>query len=64
MNMRLQKTINFILDRAGEASTWQGIGFVVALAGGKWAIGLDWGGAAALGGTVSAFIKTVFPDRI
>lgn len=49
---------NFILDRLGETSTWQGIGFTVSLFGAHFS-GVDWGQGAALGGFVSAFIKTV-----
>lgn len=64
MNTRVQTAINFALDRLGEASTWQGVGFIATLAGAKWAANLDWGSAAALGGTVSALIKAVFPDKL
>ena len=62
--VRMQTVIDFFLDRMGEASTWQGVGFIAGLCGAKWAVGLDWGSAAAFGGTVSAFIKTVFPDKL
>ena len=55
---RLKIAYNFILDRLAEASTWQAIGFSVALFS-THANGLDWGSGAALGGLVSAFIKTV-----
>lgn len=48
----------FILDRMPEPSTWQGIGFLASLFTAKYN-GLDWGSAAALGGTVSALIKTI-----
>ena len=54
---------NYLLDRMGEASTWQGIGFVVALTGCKVGLGLDWGQAAGLGGAISAAIKMSFPDN-
>lgn len=64
MNTRIKSAVNFSLSRMGEASTWQGIGFIAALFGAKWAANLDWGSAAALGGTVSAFIKAVFPDKL
>lgn len=52
----------YLLDRLNEASTWQGIGFIVALTGSKIGIGLDWGQAAGLGGIISAAIKMMFPD--
>jgi len=55
---RLKIAYNFTLDRLAEPSTWQAIGFAVALASSKGA-GLDWGSGAALGGLVSAFIKAV-----
>ena len=53
-----------ILARMGESSTWQGIGFIVTLSGARWSQNLDWGSAAALGGTVSALIKAVLPDAL
>lgn len=64
MNQRLQVAILFILDRLGEASTWQGVGFILSASGAKWAANLDWGSAAFVGAMVSAFIKTVFPDKL
>lgn len=60
---KLNKVLQYLLDRLGEASTWQGIGFVVALTGSKLGLGLDWGQAAGLGGAVSACIKMFIPDR-
>ena len=62
MNMtRLRDTL---LDRLGESSTWQGLGFLLTLLGARWAGSLDWGAAAALGGTVSAIIKSMLPDTL
>lgn len=62
MNYRMRlwynKFSSFFLERMAEPTTWQGIGFLVSLTGGKYA-NLDWGQAAALGGFVSAFIKMV-----
>lgn len=51
---RLNKATRYLLDRLGEPSTWQGIGFVVALCGAKFGAGADWGQAAGLGGAISA----------
>ena len=62
MNERIRNLINYILDRMCEASTWQGVGFFLALAGVKWGAGLDWGAAAAAGGVVSGAIKAIVPD--
>jgi hypothetical protein len=64
MKRRLQIAAEFAAARLSEQSTWQGIGFVVALLGGKWAANLDWGQAAGLGGIVSAGLKIVFPDPV
>lgn len=64
MLRRAQIALEFLAARLSEQSTWQGIGFVIALAGGKWAGGLDWGQAAGLGGVVSAGLKIVFPDPV
>lgn len=50
-------TRDYILDRLAEPSTWQGIGFIVALTGCKVGLGMDWGQAAGLGGGLSAIIK-------
>jgi hypothetical protein len=62
VNRKLNKAIRYILDRLGEPSTWQGVGFIIGLCGGKFSAGLDWGQAAGLGGTVSALIKMLIPD--
>lgn len=56
------KAIRYFLDRLGEASTWQGVGFVVALTGSHVGLGMDWGMAAGLGGSISAVIKMMLPD--
>jgi hypothetical protein len=56
------KVCRYFLDRLGEPSTWQGIGFLVTLTGSKLGFGLDWGQAAGLGGAVSASIKMLLPD--
>ncbi len=60
--LKLQLMLAYLLDRLGERSTWEGIGFAVALAGSRFGQGLDWGLAAGIGGTVSAMIKAFFPD--
>ena len=62
MKARIIAAIRYGLDRLGEASTWQGIGFAVALTGSKAGLGMDWGAAAALGGAVSAMLKMLLPD--
>jgi hypothetical protein len=56
------KIVHYFLDRLKEPSTWQGIGFVVALTGSRFGLGLDWGQAAGLGGAISAAIKMLLPD--
>jgi hypothetical protein len=63
MNDRLQTFLAYVEARLTEASTWQGIGFVVALTGCKVGAGMDWGQAAGLGGVISAAIKMIFPDK-
>lgn len=63
MNDRLQTALSYLEARLTEASTWQGIGFVVALTGCKVGVGMDWGQAAGLGGVISAVIKMIFPDK-
>jgi len=55
---KLKLAYNFFLDRLAEPTTWQGAGFLIALFTAKFS-GLDWGQGAALGGTISAFIKTM-----
>lgn len=54
---RIRSLGPFLLERLDEPTTWQGIGFLCALFGSKFA-GLDWGQGAALGGFISALIKT------
>lgn len=63
MNEKAQYMIDYMADRLTEPSTWQGIGFIVALTGSKIGLGLDWGQAAGLGGILSAAIKMIFPDK-
>lgn len=58
MKAKLLLAYNFFLERIAEPSTWQAIGFVVGLFTARFN-NMDWGQAAALGGIVSAFIKTV-----
>ena len=58
VNTKLNDLYHFFLDRLGEPSTWQGIGFIVALFTSRYQ-GMDWGQGAAVGGFVSALIKTV-----
>ncbi len=57
-----QKIKNYILAQLSESSTWQGIGFLVSLFGG-YGIGLNWEHGAFIGATISALIKTFFPDK-
>lgn len=63
MNKRLQDFVDYCEDRLSEPSTWQGVGFLVALTGAKWGANLDWGLASGLGGVISAAIKMIFPDK-
>jgi hypothetical protein len=64
MKQRFRTSLEYLVARLSEPSTWQGIGFVLTLAGAKWAANLDWGQAAGLGGIVSALMKMVFPDQV
>jgi hypothetical protein len=63
MNEKLRTFADYVGDRLKEPSSWQGIGFLVALTGCKLGAGMDWGQAAGLGGILSAAIKMVFPDK-
>lgn len=60
---KIRTFIDFVSARLSEPSTWQGIGFLVALTGCKLGIGMDWGQAAGLGGIISAAIKMAIPDK-
>jgi len=59
---KINKYVSYCADRLTEPSTWQGIGFLVALTGCKLGAGMDWGQAAGLGGVISAAIKMALPD--
>ncbi|MBV8633031.1 MAG: hypothetical protein JO002_00935 [Burkholderiaceae bacterium] len=61
MRYRLEQLLAYLAERAAEPGTWQGIAFVLTLAGSKYAE-LDWGRCATLGGIASAAIKIIFPD--
>lgn len=58
----MKRALEFAAARLSEPSTWQGIGFIVALTGSKLGLGMDWGQAAGIGGIISALLKMVFPD--
>lgn len=58
------KLKKFLCERLKEASTWQGLGALIVILGGRWAIDLPWGELAALGAIVSGLIKMVFPDKV
>lgn len=60
---RTKMILEALAARLSEQSTWQGIGFIVALSGAKFGAGMDWGAAAGLGGIISALLKIVFPDQ-
>jgi len=60
---KLETLLAYIAARASEASTWQGVAFVLSVAGSKYA-NLDWGQCAAIGGFVSAAIKILLPNII
>lgn len=64
MKTKMRMMLDILLARLGEQSTWQGIGFLIALTGSKFGAGMDWGPAAAFGGTVSALVKTLLPDPV
>lgn len=61
MRDKLEQLLAYLAERAAEPGTWQGVVFVLTLAGSKYA-SLDWGRCAALGGIASAAIKILFPD--
>lgn len=62
MKEKIRALLETLAARLSEQSTWQGIGFIVALTGAKFGAGVDWGAAAGLGGIISAMLKIVFPD--
>jgi hypothetical protein len=63
MKERIRTAMEFLAARLSEQSTWQGIGFLVALTGAKYGANMDWGQAAGLGGIMSAVLKMTFPDQ-
>lgn len=58
---KFDAVVRYVVARAGESSTWQGIGFLLSLFTARFS-GVDWGQAAAFGGIVSGMIKALFPD--
>lgn len=58
---KIETLIAYVAARLSEPSTWQGISFILGLAGSKYAH-LDWGQAAAIGASVSAALKILLPD--
>ena len=62
MRQKLIVIFWYAMDRLDEPSTWQAVGFIAGFCGARWAANIDAGGAAAVGGFVSAAIKAVIPD--
>lgn len=58
------RLLAFIADRFKESSTWQGVAFILAYFGSRYAADFDVIGATAAGATISATIKVFFPDII
>ncbi len=58
----MRKALDYLLDRMGERSTWEGVAFIVTLTGSKWGANMDWGQAAGLGASISAAIKMGMKD--
>ena len=56
MNVQIKNYLVWFQDRLSEPTTWQGVGFILAISGSKLS-GLDWGQGAAIGGLISSFIK-------
>jgi hypothetical protein len=56
--------IAYILDRLGEKTTWQALGFIISVLVSKELALFDWGQAAVIGGGVSAVIKMLLPDDV
>lgn len=56
------KVWKVVVGLLSERSTWQAIGFFLGLFLSKDLASLDWGAAAAVGGSLSALIK-VWPDK-
>lgn len=64
MKARYRALIEYWLARMGESSSWQGLGFMLALFGSKFGADMNWGEAAAAGGAISGFIKLLLPDQV
>lgn len=62
MRERFILVVWYILDRLDEPSTWQAVGFIAGFCGSRWGANIDAGGAAAVGGFISAAIKGLLPD--
>lgn len=58
----MNKFLTFASDRLKESSTWQGIAFILTMAGSHYGANFDVAGATAAGALVSAFIKIFLPD--
>jgi hypothetical protein len=58
---KIDALLQYIAQRIAEPGTWQGIAFLLALGGSRYA-NLDWGQCAALGASVSGVLKIVLPD--
>jgi len=62
MSTKVSRFLTFAEDRFKESSTWQGLGFILAFFGSRFAADFDVMAATAFGATLSAAIKIFFPD--
>jgi hypothetical protein len=62
MNPKFETLIAYLSARASERSTWEGVGFLLTLAGSKWGINLPLDQCVTIGATVSGAIKIIWPD--
>ncbi len=56
------QVLAYLLDRLGESSTWQGVGFFVGMFYSSYR-DLEWGAGVGIGCTISGLIKIFLPDK-
>jgi hypothetical protein len=61
MKSKIDAMLIYLAARAAVPGTWQGIAFLLTLAGSHYAQ-LDWGQCAAIGATASGVLKILLPD--
>ena len=61
---KLEVLTVYLSQRLAEPETWRGVAVIATLIGGSQFASLNWGECAALGASLSAVMKIIFPTVV